>query len=538
MKSQRKTLLSAALAVLSFVLGAAKLPAVPPFDFEWVYGHDLYFEQALKGAVPVQVCPGGGYVSVGYSRRTGLRTDSDVYVVRTTETGFRRWERTFDLNNRFGEDVGTSIRELHHGLINGFVVTGTTAVTRGADRDVFLLELDCDGNLAWVQWLRTTADQQGTSTDDVANDVIETDTGALAPVNQPRQGDLIIAGSSRRQLGPGAFDTDAYLVRTNSQGNSVIWSRTYSNWGGNLADPHDQEWFNALSEAQLTNGQVVGDVLAAGAQADAGWQDGLAVRVSGTNGGTTLPLHTMASFNVPVVVGPQERRAELWAVRELQQAGPEHLNIVLVGNIAEAGKPTEGYAAKTGPNLTNLLAERVIGDGFAGPGTEGFADVQEIVVPTNYGSAGNLVVAGYATINGNQDVAMLALNAGPLTPVPGTGRLFGDHAGGEERGTALSQVLADPAIARQPGFYINGFTRSDPARVGDPEDMYLIKTNATGQTDCSLDWNPGDFSQEHGFCPCELHIEDPATINLLWSSPQEEPSWGTRICVFGESRSR
>lgn len=322
---------------------------------------------------------------------------------------------------------------------------------------------------------------------------------------------------------------DAYLVRTDRQG-SVIWSKTYSNWGGNVTDPHDQEWFNAVSEAQPTNGQPVGDVLAAGAQADTGWEDGLAVRVSGVNGGTTAPLHTMASFNVPDVVGPAERLAELWAIRELQQAGPEHLNIVLVGSIAETGKPSEGYAAKTGPNLNALLAERVIGDGFAGPGVEGFADVQEIVAPTSYGSAGNLAVTGHATINGNLDVALLALNAGALTPVPATGRLFGDHAGGEERGTALSQVLGNPGISRLPGFYINGFTRSDPARVGDPEDMYLIKTNASGQTDCSAFWSPGDSIQEHGFCPCEVHMADPATVNFLWQAAEEQPSWGTWIC--------
>jgi hypothetical protein len=529
MKIQRKTFLSPALAVLGFVFSAASLWAVLPFDFEWVYGHDDYFEQALKGAVPVQICPAGGYISVGFTRRTGLRTDSDVYVVRIAENGAALWERTFDIGQRLGNDVGTSVRELRHSVGNGFVIAGTTSPANVVDRDIFLLELDCDGRLLWLQGLKTRADLQGTPTDDVANDVMETDTGALVPPNQPRQGDLIVAGSSRRPLGSGAFDTDAYLVRTDFQG-SVIWSRTYSNWGGNVADPHDREWFNALSEAQPINGQAVGDVLAAGAQADTGWQDGLAVRVSGGNGLLNLPLHTMASFNVPVTVGPQERLAELWAIRELQQAGQEHLNIVLVGNIAEAGKPTEGYAAKTGPNLNTLLAERVIGDGFAGLGNEGFADFQEIVAPTNYGSAGNLVVAGYATINGNQDVAMLALNAGPLTPVPGTGRLFGDHAAGEERGTALSQVLADPGISRRPGFYINGFTRSDPARVGDPEDMYLIKANASGQTDCSVFWVPGDFAQEHGFCPCELHGEDTAAVSKLWPSLQDMPSWGTWIC--------
>lgn len=522
-----QTFLSLALVLLCILFGAGMLSAQAT-GFEKVHGHNAYYEQALKGAVPVQVCPGGGYVSVGFSRRTDTRADSDVYIVHIGETGAMIWEITIDINNHFGDDIGTSVRELRHSSTGGFVVTGTMAPAIGADRDIFLLELDCDGKLLWVQQLRTKSDQLGMSTDDVANDVIEADTGASAPVGSPRQGDLIVAGSSRRQVKSKVFDTDAYLVRTDPWG-SVKWSRTYANWGGYPTAPLDREWFNALSEAQPTSDQVVGDILAAGAQADTGWEDGLAVRVDGTNGGITLPLHAMASFNIPDP-GPLERFTELWAIRELQQAGPEYLNIVVVGNIANAGGKTEGYAAKTGPLLTSLLAERAIGDGFGGTGTEGFADFVEIGAPTSYASAGDLAVTGYATISGNQDVALLALSAGTLTPVPGTGRLFGDHAGREERGTALSQVQEYGDLARFAGFYINGFNRSDPALVGDPEDMSLIKTDATGQTLCSTLWSPGNFYEEHGLCECGWNIEDAGAINLSWSSPHEEPSWGTMIC--------
>jgi len=465
---------------------------------------------------------------VGFSRRTGARTDSDVYVVHVGENGGVIWETTIDVNHHFGDDAGTSVRELYHSLYGGFVVTGTTAVAIGASRDVFLLELDCNGGLVWVQLLRTLGDQLGAPTDDVASDVMETNTGPLAAGGGAAQGDLVVAGSSRRQLGPKAFDTDAYLVRTDAFG-SVRWSRTYSNWGGFVADPHYREWFNAVSEAQPTLGQGVGDVLAAGAYADTGWEDGLAVRVDGANGGMTLPLHAMASFNLPAA-GPQERPTELWAIRELQQAGPELFNIVVVGHIADTGGKPEGYAAKTGPNLNALLAERAIGDGFAGLGTEGFADFVEISAPTSYAGAGDLAVTGYATINGSQDVALLALSAGTLAPVTGTGRLFGDHAGGEERGTALCQVHESDETARSAGLYINGFIRSDPALVGDPEDMYLIKTDATGRTPCSLDWSPVGSTDEHEICECSWNIEDVGTINYSLSSPHESPSWGNMIC--------
>lgn len=521
---KKKTFLSMAPVILAVVLGAARLSA-SDLSFEVAYGHSHNYEQALKGAVPVQGCPGGGFVSVGFSRLVDNRTDSDVYAVRISENGSTVWERTIDIDH-LSDDVGTSVRELRYSYGGGFVVTGTTAPAIGSDRDVFLLKLECDGTLAWVQRLRTKSDQAGISTDDVANDLIEAETGGLEPLGSPRQGDLIVAGSSRRHIPKSeALDTDAYLVRTDPLGN-VLWSRIYANGGNTVDDPlHHQEWFNAVSEALPVHRQNVGDILAAGAQADTGWEDGLAVRVSGTDGKMTLPLHTMAGFNIPAA-GPQERLTELWAIRELRQSGMEHLNIAVAGNIADDGGTTEGYVAKTGPNLNVILADRVIGDGFTGLGTEGFADIQEIVSPTGYGSSGNLVVGGYATSHDSQDVAMLALYAGTLTPVPDTGRLFGDHAGSEERGTALTQ--AQPwGENLHTGFYINGFTRS---KAGAPEDMYLIKTDSFGDTLCSILWSPGDLSGEPGVCEYDPHDENPGTYNELVSSLPDEPSWGRDIC--------
>ena len=178
----------ALVSAVSLGLGLEALWAVP---FEQVYGNTLHVEQALKGAAPVQVCPGGGYISAGFTLHQGGRTDLDVYVVRTVEMGAGpAWERTYDLNNALGDDVGTSIREIQIHPQQGFIVTGTTRAPGQADRDVLLLRLDCDGNLLWNQTLRTLADLTATPSDDEARDVIETSTGALA-------GDFVIAGSSR-----------------------------------------------------------------------------------------------------------------------------------------------------------------------------------------------------------------------------------------------------------------------------------------------------------------------------------------------------
>jgi len=499
-------------------------PALRAIPFETVYGDTPSSEQALKGAVPVQACPGGGYVSVGFTRNQGARTDLDVYAVRVQENGVQAWARTFDINNALGDDVGTSIREVLVQPQGGFILTGTTIAPGRFDRDLILLRLDCAGNLTWGRILRTAADFGAAPTDDEARDVIETRTGAQA-------GDFVIAGSSRRTVA-GGTDLDGYLVRTSSSG-SVLWSQIYfdARPGGN---PRSSEWFNAVIEAQpaVGPGPGLGDILAVGAQEGqyGAWRDGLALRASGSNGGFISPLHTMVVRNLPTD-GLQVRTTELWSIRELQQPGPEHGNLVMVGTNAAFQGAGEGFAVKTGPNLNLVLAERLIGDGLAGLGEEGFTDVVEIGAPSVYAAPGELAVTGFAQSGPNLDLILLALDPATLLPVPGTGRLMGDHKIGEERGTALAQVLANAAIGRNAGFYLNGFNRGDPAGVGDPEDMYLLKTNGLGYTPCATDWEPGASLPENCDCYPLGQGANPGTVSLPCGSLTPLSHWGDALCI-------
>ena len=520
MSAKQRTVLVIAVS-LGLGLGAQILRAAP---FERVYGDTPNLEQALKGAAPVQSCPGGGYVSVGFTRHQGARTDLDVYAVRVQESGVQAWARTFDINGAQGDDIGTSLREVTVQPQGGFILTGTTIAPGHFDRDLILLRLDCAGNLIWGRILRTAADLTATPTDDEARDVIETRTGTQA-------GDFVIAGSSRRVVTPSGTDLDGYLVRTDPNG-AVRWSQLYFDAmaGGN---PHSSEWFNAVTETQpgATPGPGLGDLLAVGAQEGqyGTWRDGLALRTSGLNGYFTSPLHTMAVRNLPTG-GLAVRTTELWGIRELQQAGPEHLNLVMVGTNAAYLGAGEGFAVKTGPNLNLVLAERLIGDGLAGLGEEGLTDVVEIESPSAYATPGQLAVTGFAQSGPNLDLVLLALDTGTLLPIPGTGRLMGDHNVGEERGTALAQVLANSVIGRTAGFYLNGFNRSDPAGVGDPEDMYLVKTNGSGFTPCATDWAPGASQPENCDCYPLGQSADPGTVSLPCGSLAPISNWGTELC--------
>jgi hypothetical protein len=202
----------------------------------------------------------------------------------------------------------------------------------------------------------------------------------------------------------------------------------------------------------------------------------------------------------------------------------------MVGTNAEYLGASEGYAVRTGPNLNNVLAERLIGDGVAGKGEEGFLDVVEIAAPSLYATPGHLAVTGFAASGASLDALLLALDAGTLLPIPGTGRLLGDHGIGEEQGTALSQVLAGPALGRTAGFYLNGINRSDPMGVGDLEDMALMKTDAFGFTPCATGWEPGDSLPEDCQCYPIGQTASPGTVSLPCQSVVNPESWGDPVC--------
>ena len=323
-------------------------------------------------------------------------------------------------------------------------------------------------------------------------------------------------------------DVDGYLIRTDPFG-YPLWSRLYFETAV-AGNPHYSEWLNAVAEAQPVQGQNVGDILAVGGQEGSygNWRDGLAVRVSGTNGGFTAPLHTMALHNLPTD-GSLVRTTELWAIRELQQ-GSQNPDLVMVGTNAAWLGASEGYAVKTGPNLNNVLVEHLIGDGVVGGDDEGFTDAVEIAPPSGYANPGNLAVTGFASAGAGRDLILLALDVNTLLPVPGTGRLLGDHGGGDEWGTALSQVQADPGIGRNAGFYLNGVNESDPGGVGDPEDMYLIKTDPLGDTPCASAWSPkGSLPEDCAYYPTPQSV-NPGTFNVPGYSLPLSELWGWLIC--------
>src|SRR5687767_8128553 len=169
------------LAVL--LLAATAAPAIAQ-PYEFAYGPAGTSDRGMRGTTAVNVCPGGGSVSVGTS---GSGATARVYVVRTNGAGGPIWERFYDLSPVTGFvagfESGESITELKDG--SGFVVAGTTRPASTAPRDAFLLKINCSGWWTWAQAYHSPADEG-------ALNVVEARTGDPAWGTAP--GDLIVSG--------------------------------------------------------------------------------------------------------------------------------------------------------------------------------------------------------------------------------------------------------------------------------------------------------------------------------------------------------
>jgi len=141
----------------------------------------------------VQQTLDGGYIVTGW-----FSWYSDVYLIRTNAQGDTLWTKTYGGQ---GTDRGNSVQQTADG---GFIVAGWTRSFDPATQ-VYLIKTNALGDTLWTRAYGGAGSNQGHS------------------VQQATDGGYIIAGSTN-SLGAGSYD--AYLVKTNAQGDT-LWTRTY-----------------------------------------------------------------------------------------------------------------------------------------------------------------------------------------------------------------------------------------------------------------------------------------------------------------------
>jgi hypothetical protein len=424
-----------AYAVVVTCLAAAGATAQ---SFESAFGEPNHSEQAGRRAIPVQACGGGGFIATGIIYGQPVH---EVYLVRIDATGGSLWERAYRVESAtLKGGGGASVVELADG--SGFVIGGATA-SSAINEDVFLMKVDCDGKRKWLQ-------QYTGAGLEVISDMI-----------QAANGDLIAAGYASNPAG----DLDGLLLRANSVDGTLIWSQRYDQHGGS-------EWFRALIETRGRGQTRVPDIVAVGQTTPVGGVErAFVVRVSGTDGQIGAAPQCAATYG-----GLGERFRSVTELRVGALAG----QLVMAGysNSPETGHDI--YLLRTRANPCVPRAQRRVGDPATGPlGEEDAYDVREVrtgvqtAVLALTGSAGN--AAG-------TDAFLLRVGRQGLNPIAGSGRLFGNHAGGREVGFSVARAAV--------GFLIAGSSNTDFQLNGDLNSLYVVKTDAAGHTPCDLSWDP------------------------------------------------
>lgn len=454
--------------------------------FEFSYGSPTCRETGVRGVEPIDLpggCCDGGYIAVGTSSEAHIGSNcasqTNVYVVRTNSDGTQRFSFVYDIAGRGGFDEGTSIKEIE----SGFIITGNTIANEfGATSDIFLLEIDCDGNV-----VRTTI-YETPNINDFANDIIVAEIGNGVTTNP---GDFIIAGSTQRMA---PTMSDGLILRTTATG-TLIWNKAY-NVPGSDPDQHD-EFLTALIETKVTG---AGDIVAVGHTTSFSFigptffgTQGLVIRVNGNTGNTGPTIQRVSHYG-----GALNDRFD--AVTELSTAA-EAGNLVFAGSTSQPGAE-DIYLVKTEANPCVMLAQNRIDHMIptGGLGEAAFGIVEVTMPGITFCPVGDLAIVG-------RTMVPCADPDPPFTPdthddgllihvTPSTLQVVAGLQFGSQMGCLRSEVfhsIKDVGDGDR-GFIICGTTQENlnpiapPPPLPDPSDLYLVKTNQNGTTCCSEPW--------------------------------------------------
>jgi hypothetical protein len=157
------------------------------------YGADWSDEVARS----LEVTDDGGFVLAGYTNALGGDWD-DMYLIRTDSAGVTLWTGTY---GGARNDEAYAAKQTTDG---GYILVGWTGSYGPAHRNVYLVKTDAGGDTLWTRVYGTDGVEEAWS------------------VQQTLDGGFVVAGYAD---GHGE-DTDMYLLRTDSQGDT-LWTRKY-----------------------------------------------------------------------------------------------------------------------------------------------------------------------------------------------------------------------------------------------------------------------------------------------------------------------
>lgn len=199
----------------------------------------------------------GGYFIAGETNSFGAGS-TDIYMIRTDAAGDKVWAKT---TGGAGTDRAASVVETSEGE---FVIAGSTGSF--GDMDVYLIKISGTGSAIWAKTF-------GGINNDKA-----------AAVCQTSDGGFLVTGETESF---GAGNTDMYLIKTTSGGNSS-WTKTYGDVGTDAA----------FCSVQLANGGYI----TTGSLTYEGGSEGFSLIRSDENGNTTCSEHNTATIIASVTL--------------------------------------------------------------------------------------------------------------------------------------------------------------------------------------------------------------------------------------------
>jgi hypothetical protein len=502
------------MLVLLLLVGAATVHVAYGQPFEYVYGGDCY--ERGYDVIPVVHCDGGGYIAVGRTNSQSndgsqsCLTHTDIYVVRTNSDGARLWEKYYNVSQGARNDEGHAIIECADG--SGFVIAGTTINAQGTSSDAVLLKIDCDGGFMWME-------QYNPGTFDGAFDLVEAKQGNGGSTNA---GDLIVCGTTQS-----ATSYDGLIFRTTSVGGIIWLSRVLLTPPTGISD----ESFFGVLESQGSVGP--GDIVAAGGAtfSATGTIDAYVARVNGNNGQIGVAPQGTALYG-----GAFDE--SFYCVKELTVAN-ETSNLVFAGMTTSrtSGATRDIYLVKTAPNPCTQLAQNTIDNATTGTYDEMARDIIEVTATGMFPSlgsfnVGDLALTGFADfpVNGSQSVEMILVPVavGTLTSF-GTATNFGDLV---SNGLAREEGYALEGVAD--GFILCGqsYGNLEQDIHPDPEDLYLVNTDADGHSNCDRTWYPTDVDPDwNASCPTPTVVQGTQTSTPEYTDASIDSD--NDVCING-----
>jgi hypothetical protein len=187
-------------------------PEVTHVSGTWIKTYGDYRDDIVEDILPAD---GGGFYLAG-ATNTQIEADQpgDAYLLRTDDAGAVLWELTY-------KDFD-AIRAIHPMLNGGLLISGAVTSLENGSLDIFLMELDRDGN-------EVVSRTFGGPLDELGEALPMPDGGYILWGNSMNPIDIEPGEPGTASFGGFSGHSNIYLARIDAEGNER-WSRSF---GGN-----------------------------------------------------------------------------------------------------------------------------------------------------------------------------------------------------------------------------------------------------------------------------------------------------------------